>query len=112
MHISLEKAVEGFVSYMADQVATIPHGINRWLGFGALASLKSNTSLLINKVKPYLSVKLADKLGAMVNLDSARKFLDAAFANEPKISYFDFTFTADDTRALLAKMQGMTEVAE
>lgn len=111
MHISLEKAVEGFVSYMADQVATIPHGINRWLGFGALASLKSNASLLINKVKPYLEM-VGVVENDMVNLDSARKFLDAAFANEPKISYFDFTFTADDTRALLAKMQGMTEVEE
>lgn len=111
MHISLEKAVEGFISYMADQVATIPRGINRWLGFGALASLKSNSGMLVNKVKPYLEM-VGVVENNMVNLDHARKFLDAAFANEPSISYFDFTFTADDTRALLAKMQSMTEVAE
>lgn len=45
-----------------------------------------------------------------VNLESAKAALDMAFANVPSVSYFGFTFTADDAAALLAKMQGQ-EVA-
>ena len=106
MHISLEKAVEGFVGYMADQVAAIPRGVNRWLGFGSLAAIKANPGMIINNVKPYLEMVGIVKDG-MVDLDGVKAFLDNAFANEPKISYFNFTFTADDATALLAKMQGM-----
>ena len=47
----------------------------------------------------------------MVNLDSAKAALDLAFANVPKVSYFGFSFTSDDVPVLLAKMQGVEEVA-
>lgn len=109
MLIQLEKAVDGFIGYMADQVAAIPRGINRWLGFGSLAVTKWNPAVIINNIKPYLEMVGIVKDG-MVDLDSVKVFLDNAFASEPKISYFNFTFTADDVPALLAKMQGQ-EVA-
>ena len=110
MQISLEKAVEGFVGFMADQVATIPKLGDRFLGFAALGSLKSNPNVLVNKVKPWLEMSgiLVDN---SVNLDSAKAALDMAFSNVPSVSYFGFTFTADDAAALLAKMQGQ-EVAQ
>ena len=52
MQISLEKAVDGFIGFMADQVATIPKMSDRFLGFAALGALKSNPGALVNKVKP------------------------------------------------------------
>ena len=109
MQITLEKAVDGFIGYMADQVAAIPRGINRWLGFGSLAVIKGNPGIIINNVKPYLEMVGIVK-GEMVDLDGVKAFLDSAFEKEPKISYFNFTFTAEDVPALLAKMQGQ-EVA-
>ena len=112
MHISLENAVDAFIAYMADQVASIPRGVNRWLGFGSLAAIKSNPGMIINNVNPYLEMVGIVKDG-MVDLDGVKAFLDNAFANEPKISYFNFTFNAEDAKALLAKMQGVgSEVAE
>lgn len=109
MQIPLEKAVDGFIGYMADQVAAIPRGVNRWLGFGSLAAIKANPGMIINNVKPYLEMVGIVKDG-MVDLDSVKAFLENAFANEPKISYFNFTFSADDVAALLDKMHGQ-EVA-
>lgn len=104
MQISVEKAVDAFIGYMADQVASIPKGINRWLGFGSLAALKGNPSMIVNNVKPYLEMVGIIKDG-MVDTDMARMFLENAFANEPRLSYFNFTFTADDIPALMSKMQ-------
>ena len=110
MQISLEKAVDGFIGFMADQVATIQKMGDRFLGFAALGALKSNPMQLVNKVKPWLEMSgiLSDN---MVNLDSAKAALDLAFANVPKVSYFGFSFTSEDVPALLAKMQGVEEVA-
>ncbi|SHJ44241.1 hypothetical protein [Fibrobacter sp. UWP2] len=111
MQISLEKAVDGFIGFMADQVATIQKMGDRFLGFAALGALKSNPGALVSKVKPWMEMSgiLVDN---MVNLDSAKAALDMAFANVPKVSYFGFSFTADDVPALLAKMQGVEEVAQ
>ena len=110
MQISLEKAVDGFIGFMADQVATIQKMGDRFLGFAALGALKSNPGALVCKVKPWMEMSgiLADN---MVNLDSAKAALDMAFANVPKVSYFGFSFTSEDVPALLAKMQGVEEVA-
>ena len=110
MQISLEKAVDGFIGFMADQVATISKAADRFLGFAALGALKSNPMQLVNKVRPWMEMSgiLVDN---MVNIDSAKAALDLAFANVPKVSYFGFSFTAEDVPALLAKMQGVEEVA-
>ena len=56
MQISLEKAVDGFIGFMADQVATIPKMSDRFLGFAALGALKSNPGALVNKVKPWMEM--------------------------------------------------------
>ncbi len=111
MQISLEKAVDGFIGYMADQVATISKMGDRFLGFAALGALKSNPGALVSRIKPWMEMSgiLVDN---MVNLDSAKAALDMAFANVPKVSYFGFTFTNEDVPALLAKMQGVEEVAQ
>lgn len=103
MQITLERAVDGFIGYLADQVATIPHGVERWLAFGALASLKKNPAIITKNVKQYLEMAGVVEDG-MVDLDSVKSFLDGAFDSEPKISYFNFTFTKDDVPALIAKM--------
>ena len=110
MQISLEKAVDGFIGFMADQVATIQKMSDRFLGFAALGALKSNPGALVNKVKPWLEMSgiLSDN---MVDLGSAKAALEMAFANVPKVSYFGFSFTSEDVPALLAKMQGVEEVA-
>jgi len=110
MQISLEKAVDGFIGFMADQVATIPKAGDRFLGFAALGALKRNPVQLVGKVKPWLEMSgiLADN---MVDVDSAKAALDLAFANVPKVSYFGFSFTAEDVPALIAKMHGVEEVA-
>lgn len=110
MQISLEKAVEGFVSYMADQVAAIPKMGDRFLGFAALGALKNNPMQLVNKVKPWMEMAgiVAD---GMVDVETLRAALAEAFENVPKVSYFGFTFTIEDAAALLKKMQGQ-EVAQ
>lgn len=110
MQISLEKAVSGFVSYMADQVAGIPKMGDRFLGFAALGALKSNPGVLVNKVKPWMEMAGIVTDG-MVNVETLKAALAEAFENVPKVSYFGFTFTVDDAAALLAKMQGQ-EVAQ
>ena len=110
MQISLEKAVEGFVSYMADQVAAIQKMGDRFLGFAALGALKNNPMQLVNKVKPWMEMAgiVAD---GMVDVETLRAALAEAFENVPKVSYFGFTFTIEDAAALLKKMQGQ-EVAQ
>lgn len=110
MQISLEKAVEGFVSYMADQVASIPKMGDRFLGFAALGALKNNPMQLVNKVKPWMEMAgiVAD---GMVDVETLRAALAEAFENVPKVSYFGFTFGIEDAAALLKKMQGQ-EVAQ
>lgn len=105
MQISLEKAVEGFVSYMADQVAAIPKMGERFLGFAALGALKSNPAQLVNKVKPWAEMAGIVTDG-MVDIDTLRAALAEAFENVPKVSYFGFSFTIEDAAALLKKMQG------
>jgi hypothetical protein len=112
MHISLEKAVDGFIGFMADQVAMIQKMGDRFLGFAALGALKSNPTALVSKVKPWMEMSGILDSDGMVNLDSAKAALDMAFANVPKVSYFGFSFTSEDVPVLLAKMQGIqTEVA-
>lgn len=91
MQISLEKAVEGFVSYMADQVASIPKMADRFLGFAALGALKSNPAQLVSKVKPWAEMAGIVTDG-MVDIDTLRAALAEAFENVPKVSYFGFTF--------------------
>ena len=110
MQISLEKAVDGFVGFMADQVATISKAADRFLGFAALGALKRNPAQLVGKVKPWLEMSgiLVDN---MVDVDAAKAALDMAFTNVPKVSYFGFSFTSEDVPALLAKMQGVEEVS-
>lgn len=110
MQIALDKAVEGFISYMADQVAGIPKMADRFLGFGALGALKSNPSGLIAKIKPWMEMAgiVTDD---MVDIDMLKAALAEAFENVPKVSYFGFTFGIEDAAALLKKMQGL-EVAQ
>lgn len=103
MQITLERAVDGFIGYLADQVATIPHGVERWLAFGALASLKKNPAIITKNARQYLEMAGVVEDG-MVDLDAVKEFLEGAFSSEPKISYFNFTFTKEDVPALLAKM--------
>jgi hypothetical protein len=44
-----------------------------------------------------------------VELDFAKAALDMAFSQVPKVSYFGFTFTADDIPSLMAKLRGPKE---
>lgn len=110
MQIALEKAVDGFVSYMADQVAAIKKAGDRFLGFAALGALKNNPAQLVNKVKPWMEMAGIVTDG-MINVDTLRAALAEAFENVPSVTYFGFTFTIDDAAALLKKMQGQ-EVAQ
>ena len=104
MQIPLENAIDKFIGYMSDQVATIPKLGDRFLGFAALGSLKSNPAMLINKVKPWAEMAgiVAD---GMVDTDMVRAALTTAFSNVPRVSYFGFTFTSDDAATLLNRME-------
>lgn len=110
MQISLDKAVKGFIAYMADQVAGIPKAVDRWLGYGALGALKINPASLVNVVKPWMEMAGIVKDG-MVDIEMLKAALAEAFENVPSISYFGFNFKIEDAVALLAKMQGQ-EVAQ
>ena len=110
MQISLEKAVEGFISYMADQVAASPKVGERFLGFWALGGLKNNPTQLVNKVRPWAEMAGIVTDG-MVDIETLRAALAEAFENVPKVSYLGFTFGIEDAAALLKKMQGQ-EVAQ
>jgi len=104
MQIPLENAVDKFIGYMSDQVATIPKLGDRFLGFAALGSLKSNPAMLINKVKPWAEMAGIVTDG-MVDTDMVRAALTTAFSNVPRVSYFGFTFTSDDAATLLNRME-------
>ena len=109
MHISIERAVDGFIGYMADQVAQIPKAVDRFLGFGALASLKRNPSVIISRVRPWLEMAgILDVRG--IDTDALKAALDEGFSKVPNLSYFGFTFTSADIAPLLEKMTGQEDV--
>lgn len=108
MKIGLDKAIQAFIGFMADQVAQIPKLGDRFLGFAALGALKSNPDVLMSKVKPW-----AEMAGIVtdekVDCDLLKAAFDEAFSNVPKVSYFGFTFTSEDASALLKRMQPTEE---
>ena len=104
MQISLDTAVDRFIGYMSDQVATIPKLGDRFLGFAALGSLKSNPAMLINKIKPWAEMA-GIVVDGMVDTEMLRAALSTAFNNVPRVGYFGFTFTADDASTLLNRME-------
>ena len=104
MKIELEKAVDAFLAFMADQVALIPKLGERFLGYGALGALKANPGILVNKVKPWAEMAgIVDE--GMVDMDMLKAALSTAFENVPKVSYFGFTFTEEDAASLIKKLQ-------
>jgi hypothetical protein len=108
MKIGLDKAVHAFIGFMADQVAKIPKLGDRFLGFAALGSLKANPDTIINKVKPWgemAGIVVDDK----VDLGILEAALKEAFEAVPRVSYFGFSFTAEDSTALLKRMQPKEE---
>ena len=108
MKIGLDKAVHAFIGFMADQVAQIPKLGDRFLGFAALGSLKANPDLLVSKVKPWGEMAGIVSDGK-VDLALLKASLDEAFAYVPKVSYFGFSFTAEDAANLLKRMQPSEE---
>lgn len=108
MKIGLDKAVNAFIGFMADQVALIPKLGDRFLGFAALGSLKANPEVLVSKVKPWAEMAgiVAD---GKVDYDMLKAAFTEAFENVPKVSYFGFTFTAEDATALLKKLHSTEE---
>ena len=109
MQISLEKAVEGFIAYLADQIVLIPNLGEKFVAYAALGALRKNPNIMLSKVRPWMEMSgmLVD---GKVDLETAKAALDMAFGQVPKLSYFGFTFTHDDATALLQKMYGQ-EVA-
>lgn len=105
MKIELENAVDAFIGFMADQVSGIPKLGERFLAFAALGSLKANPDMLCEKVKPWGEMAGIVVEDEMVDLDMLKAALSEAFTQVPKVSYFGFTFTADDATALLKRMQ-------
>ena len=104
MKIELEKAVDAFLAFMADQVSLIPNLGERFLGYGALGALKANPGILVNKVKPWAEMTgIVDD--GMVDMDMLKAALSTAFENVPKVSYFGFTFTEEDVATLIKKLQ-------
>lgn len=108
MKIGLDKAVHAFIAFMADQVSQIPKLGDRFLGFAALGSLKSNPDMIASKVKPWGEMAGIVTDGK-VDLDMLKAALDEAFDKVPKVSYFGFSFTAEDATALLKRMQPTEE---
>ena len=106
MPISLDKAIDCFIGFMADQVAQIPKLGDRFLGYAALGSLKSNPEILAGRVQPWLEMSGMLSNGQL-DLAAAKAALEMAFANVPKVSYFGFSFTDEDAKALLAKLRGL-----
>ena len=105
MQISLEKAVDGFVAFMADQVNLIPRTSDKFVAYAALGALKAKPKAVIGQFKPKLEM-IGILNGDSVDLESVKAALDNAFLNIPKASFFGFTFSAEDVPVLLAKMHG------
>lgn len=104
MQISIDKAIDGFVGFMADQVANIPKDIERWKGFAVLGVLKSKPRAAIDALKP-----MAEKIGLIhddkIDVDVMKSALDMAFGNVPEVEFFNFKFNAEDVKALMEKMR-------
>ena len=104
MLITVEKAVDGFVAFMSEQVASIPKEIDRWKGFAMLGVLKCKPRAAIDALKP-----IAEKIGLMtdgkVDIDVMKAALDMAFSNVPEVEFFNFKFNAGDAKALFEKMR-------
>ena len=108
MKIGLDKAVDAFIGFMADQVSQIPKLGDRFLGFAALGSLKANPEMLVSKVKPWAAMAGIANEGKR-DTDPLPAAFKEAFDNVPKVSYFGFTFTAEDATALLRRIQNTEE---
>jgi hypothetical protein len=103
MKIGLDRAVNSFIGFMADQVAQIPKLGDRFLAYAALGSLKANPAVITAKVRPWgeMAGLVSDD---KVDLDLLKASFTEAFAQVPKVSYFGFSFTQDDADALLKRM--------
>ena len=104
MHITLEKAMDAFYEFMADQVMTINNLGLRFAGLISVGALKKNPEGLLSKVKPWMEMSGILKDG-MVDVEAMKMGLDNAFSVMPKLSYLGFGFTSEDASALLSKME-------
>ena len=111
MLITIEKAVDGFIGFMADQVASIPKDIERWKGFALLGMLKSKPRAALDALKPMME-KIGLLHNGMVDLDVLKSALDMAFNNVPEVEFFNFKFSAEDSKALFEKMRMVAETAD
>ena len=108
MKIGLDKAVHAFIGFMAEQVAQIPKLGDRFLGFAALGSIKPNPDIVVSRVRPWgemAGIVVDDK----VDLGILEAALKEAFEAVPRVSYFGFSFTAEDAAALRKRMQPKEE---
>lgn len=103
MQISIDKAIDGFVAFMADQVASIPKDIERWKGFAVLGVIKCKPRAAIDALKP-----LAEKIGLIhddkIDVDVMKSALEMAFSRVPEVEFFNFKFNAEDVKALMDKL--------
>lgn len=104
MQITLERAVEGLVSYMEEQMRQMTDPLDKFKWSLAKGVLQNNPSGIVAKLRPTLEM-LGILSGNMVDLDAMKAALDIGFANVPRVPLFGWNFTAEDSNALLAKMQ-------
>lgn len=108
MLITIEKAVDGFIGFMADQVASIPKDIDRWKGFFVLGMLKSKPRAALDALKPMME-KAGVLQNGMVDLDVLKSALEMAFKNVPEVEFLNFKFSSEDVSALFEKMRMVAE---
>lgn len=107
MEISINKALDGFASFAAnDVIAAMPNGMPKFLALMAVGAMKTNPWALL---KPYESVLKSigaiSEDGKTVNVDLLRDSMASAFSAMPKVSFMGFTFTAEDADRLLERME-------
>ena len=104
MQITLERAVEGLVSYMDEQMRRMNDPLDRFKWSLAKGVVRNNPSGIVARLRPTLEM-LGVLSGNTVDLESMKAALDMGFAEVPSVPIFGWNFTAEDSSSLLAKMQ-------
>lgn len=104
MQITLERAVEGLVSYMEEQIRQMTDPLDKFKWSLGKGVLQNNPSGIVARLRPTLEM-FGILSGNTVDLDAMKAALDMGFANVPRVPLFGWNFTAEDSNTLLAKMQ-------
>lgn len=100
-YISLSKIQNVLPEFVNTRVINSAPADVRWLIGGATALVMASANKFIAQAMPTLTLLDLVNEHQQLDIDKARVFLEAAFAQSPSVKMAKFTFTREDGDALL-----------